>query len=34
MALLAVESAVDDITRVSQRGGELAVKIGIVLDNE
>ena len=34
MALLAVEGAVDDIAGVGQRGGELAVEIGVVLDDE
>ena len=34
MPLLAVEGAVDDIAGVGQRGGELAVEIGVVLDDE
>ena len=34
MALLAVEGAIDDIAGVGQRGGELAVEVGIVLDHE
>ena len=34
MPLLAVESAVDHIAGIGQRGGELPVEIGIVLDNE
>ena len=34
MALLAVESAIDDIAGVGQRGGELAIEIGVVLDDE
>ena len=34
MALLAVEGAVDHIAGVGQRGGELAVEVGIVLDDE
>ena len=34
MALLAVEGAIDDIAGVGQRGGELAVEIGVVLDHE
>ena len=34
MALFAVEGAVDDIAGVGQRGGELAVEIGVVLDDE
>ena len=34
MALLAVEGAVDHVARVGQRGGELAVEVGIVLDHE
>src|SRR3977135_4567499 len=34
VALLAVEGAVDDIARVGERGRELPVEIGIVLDDE
>jgi hypothetical protein len=34
MALLAVECAVNDIAGIGQRGGELAVEVGVVLDNE
>jgi hypothetical protein len=34
MALLAVERAVDDVAGVGQRRGELAIEIGIVLDDE
>ena len=34
MALLAVEGAIDDIAGVGQRGGELAVEVGVVLDDE
>ena len=34
MPLLAVERAIDDITGVGQRGRELAVEVGIVLDHE
>ena len=34
MALLAVEGAVDDVAGVGQRGRELAVEIGVVLDDE
>jgi hypothetical protein len=34
MALLTVEGAIDDVTGVGQRGGELPIEIGIVLDNE
>src|SRR5580704_3789625 len=34
MALLAIECTIDDVARVSQRGGELPVKVWIVLDNE
>ena len=34
MAFLAVERAVDDIARVGQRGRELPIEIGIVLNNE
>ena len=34
MALLAVEGAVDDIAGVGQRGRQLPIEIGIVLDNE
>ena len=34
MALLAVESAIDDVACVGQRGRELAVEIGVVLDHE
>ena len=34
VALLAIESAVDDITRVGQRSGKLAIEVGIVLDHE
>ena len=32
--LLAVEGAIDDIAGVGQRGGELAIEIGVVLDDE
>ena len=34
VALLAVEGAIDHIARVGERGGELPVEIGIVLDDE
>ncbi len=34
MALLAVEGAVDDVAGIGQRGGELPIEIGIVLDNK
>jgi hypothetical protein len=34
MAFLAVESPVDDVAGVGQRGGELAVEVGVVLDDE
>ena len=34
MPFLAVESAVDHIAGIGQRGGELPVEIGIVFDNE
>ncbi len=34
MSFLAVKRAVDDVTGVGQRGGELAIKIGVVLDDE
>jgi hypothetical protein len=34
MPLLAVEGAVDDVTGIGQRGRKLAVKIGVVLDDE
>ena len=34
MTLLAIESAIDDVARVGQRSGELAVEIGVVLDHE
>ena len=34
MALLAVEGAVHHVAGIGQRGGELAVEIGIVLDHE
>ena len=34
MPLLAVEGAVDDVTGVGQRGGELAVEVGVVFDDE
>ena len=34
MPLFAVESAINDIAGVGQRGGKLPVEIGIVLDNE
>ena len=34
MAFFAVEGAIDDVAGVGQRGGELAVKVGIVLDDE
>ena len=34
VALLAVEGAVDGIAGVAQRGHELAIQVGIVLDNE
>ena len=34
MAFLAVEGAIDDIAGVGQRGGELAVEVGVVLDDE
>ena len=34
MALLAVEGAIDDVAGVGQRGCELPVEIGVVLDNE
>jgi hypothetical protein len=32
--LLAVEGAIDDITRVGQRGRQLPVEIGIVFNNK
>jgi hypothetical protein len=34
MSLLAVEGAVDHVAGVGQRGGELPVEIGVVLDNK
>jgi hypothetical protein len=34
MTLLAVIGAVDHIAGVGQRGGELAVEVGVVLDDE
>ena len=34
MPLLAVEGAVDDVASIGQRGRKLAVKIGVVLDDE
>ncbi len=34
MAFLAIEGAIDDIAGVGQRCGELAIKVGIVLDHE
>src|SRR5260370_34507381 len=34
MALLAVEGAVHNIAGIGQRGGELAIEIGVVLDHE
>ena len=34
VALLAVEGAIDHVAGVGQRGGELTVEIGIVLDDE
>jgi hypothetical protein len=34
MAFLAVESAIDDIAGVGQRGGKLPIEIWIVFDNE
>jgi hypothetical protein len=34
MSLFAVESAINDIARIGQRGGKLPVEIGIVLDNK
>jgi len=34
MPLLAVEGAVDHVTGIGQRGGELPVEIGIVFDNK
>jgi hypothetical protein len=34
MALLTVKGAVDDITRVGQRGGELAVEVGVVFNDK
>ena len=34
MALLAVEGAIDDIAGVGQRGGELAIEVGVILDDE
>src|SRR6266849_263881 len=34
MALLAVEGAVHHIASIGQRGGELAIEIGVVLDHE
>ena len=34
MALLAVEGAVDHVAGIGQRGRELAVEIGVVLDDE
>jgi hypothetical protein len=34
VSLLAVEGTIDHVARVSERGRELAVEIGIVLDDE
>src|SRR5215468_3879704 len=34
MALLAVEGAVHHIAGITQRGGELAIEIGVILDHE
>ena len=34
MAFLAVEGAIDDVTRVGQRACQLSIEIGIVLDHE
>ena len=34
MGLFAVEGAVDHVTGVGQRGGKLAIEIGIILDDE
>jgi hypothetical protein len=34
MTLFAVERAIDDIACVGERGCELAVEVGIVLDDE
>src|SRR5665647_3990053 len=34
MALFAVESAVDHVAGIGQRGGELAIEIGVVLNDE
>ena len=34
MALLAVKSTIDDVAGVGQRGSELAIEIGVVLDHE
>ncbi len=34
MAFLAVESTIDDVAGVRQRGRELPIEIGIVLDNK
>jgi hypothetical protein len=34
MAFLAIEGAIDDIAGVGQRCGELAIKVGIILDHE
>ena len=34
MALLAVEGAIDHVAGLGQRGGQLAIEIGVVLDDE
>jgi len=34
VALLAVEGAVDHVAGIGERGGELPIEIGIVLDDE
>jgi poly-beta-hydroxyalkanoate depolymerase len=34
VAFLAVEGAIDDIAGIGQRCGELAIKVGVVLDHE
>ena len=34
VTLLAIKSAIDDVTCVGQRCGELAIEIGVVLDHE
>ena len=34
MPLLAVERGIDGVARIAQRGDELAIEVGIVLDDE